>query len=138
MWGGPGNDEMCDACETIVTKDEFIMEGIAVTPTQAPVQFHVGCLCAACGKSVVSDRGRVEVREGEKVFHLDCDRLYKRRAMPPALHEPERTETGFYGSRPPFETGRASEAKSLAGAPARAQERTALTVARPRRGSPPR
>jgi hypothetical protein len=35
--------------------------------------------CAFCGKSVVSDRGRVDVREGEKVFHLDCYRLYKRR-----------------------------------------------------------
>jgi hypothetical protein len=37
-------------------------------------------VCAVCGKSVVSDRGRVEVREGERVFHLDCYRLYKRRA----------------------------------------------------------
>jgi hypothetical protein len=43
MWGGPGNGELCHACEKIVTKDEFIMEGIAVTPTQAPVQFHVEC-----------------------------------------------------------------------------------------------
>jgi hypothetical protein len=34
---------MCDACEKIVTKDELIMEGIAVTPMQAPVQFHVEC-----------------------------------------------------------------------------------------------
>ena len=43
VWGGPGDGESCDACEKIVTKDEFIMEGIAVTPTQAPVQFHVEC-----------------------------------------------------------------------------------------------
>jgi hypothetical protein len=41
MWGGPGNGESCHA-EKIVTKDAFIMKGIAVTPTQAPV-FHVEC-----------------------------------------------------------------------------------------------
>ena len=41
--GGPGNGESCDACEQIITKDELLMEGIAVTPTQMPVQFHVQC-----------------------------------------------------------------------------------------------
>jgi hypothetical protein len=35
MWGGPGNGESCHACDKIVTKDEFIMEGIAITPGQA-------------------------------------------------------------------------------------------------------
>jgi hypothetical protein len=34
-------------------------------------------MCAVCGKHVKSED--VEVREGEKVFHLDCYRLYKRR-----------------------------------------------------------
>jgi hypothetical protein len=43
MWGGPADGESCDACEEVVTTAEFIMEGIAVTPTQAPVQFHVEC-----------------------------------------------------------------------------------------------
>jgi hypothetical protein len=38
--------------------------------------------CAFCGKSVVSDRGRVDVREGERLFHLDCYRLYKRQPPP--------------------------------------------------------
>ena len=42
VWGGPGNGEACDACETIVTKDEFIMEGIA-SEGGGGVQFHVRC-----------------------------------------------------------------------------------------------
>jgi hypothetical protein len=43
MWGGPGNGESCHACDQIVTKDEFIMEGIAVNPAQIPIQLHVKC-----------------------------------------------------------------------------------------------
>lgn len=43
VWGGPGNGEACDVCETIVTKDEFIMEGIGVEGSRTPVQFHVRC-----------------------------------------------------------------------------------------------
>jgi len=31
-------------------------------------------VCAVCGKSLVPE---VEVREGEKLFHLDCYLLYK-------------------------------------------------------------
>ena len=42
VWGGPGNNEACDACETVVTKDEFIMEGIAAEGGGG-VQFHVRC-----------------------------------------------------------------------------------------------
>jgi hypothetical protein len=42
-------------------------------------------VCDFCGKSVLrAPRGlEVEVREGEKLFHLDCYRLYKRHAPPP-------------------------------------------------------
>ena len=29
VWGGPGNGETCDACEGIITKDEFVIEGIS-------------------------------------------------------------------------------------------------------------
>jgi hypothetical protein len=43
MWGGPGNGESCHGCGKIVTKREFLMEGIALTPGQTPVQFHVEC-----------------------------------------------------------------------------------------------
>ena len=30
IWGGPGRDEICIACEGSVTKDEFIIEGISL------------------------------------------------------------------------------------------------------------
>jgi hypothetical protein len=30
VWGGPGNGESCDACETIITKDEWVIEGISL------------------------------------------------------------------------------------------------------------
>jgi hypothetical protein len=54
-------------------------------------------VCAICGKSVVSDHGRVDVREGEKRFHLDCYRLYKRRAR---LSDPDGPDgTLFRGQR---------------------------------------
>ena len=43
VWGGPGNGETCHACDEIVTKDELIMEGIAVDPKQVPIQLHVKC-----------------------------------------------------------------------------------------------
>jgi hypothetical protein len=43
-------------------------------------------VCAFCGKSLLPE---VEVREGEKVFHLDCYRyrLYKRRRALPRLSQ---------------------------------------------------
>jgi len=42
-------------------------------------------VCALCGKSVlpVPLGTDVVVREGEKLFHLDCYRLYKRQRPPP-------------------------------------------------------
>ena len=43
IWGGPGNGEVCDACETIVTKDELIMEGISLDQGRKPIQFHTRC-----------------------------------------------------------------------------------------------
>jgi hypothetical protein len=38
-------------------------------------------VCTVCGKKAVSDRGRIDVRKGQKVFHLDCYRTYKHRAQ---------------------------------------------------------
>ena len=29
FWGGPGDGEQCDACDTRITKEQFVMEGIA-------------------------------------------------------------------------------------------------------------
>jgi hypothetical protein len=43
VWGGPGNGETCDACERIITKDEFVMEGISLAGGKAPLQLHVKC-----------------------------------------------------------------------------------------------
>ena len=41
-------------------------------------------VCAACGKSMVSAPlgFASDVREGEKTFHIECYRLYKRRVPP--------------------------------------------------------
>jgi len=43
VWGGPGDGETCDACERIITKHEFVMEGISLAGGKAPLQLHVGC-----------------------------------------------------------------------------------------------
>ena len=43
VWGGPGNNEICQACEKIITKHEFVMEGISLAPAKAPLQLHVAC-----------------------------------------------------------------------------------------------
>ena len=42
VWGGAGNGETCGVCETIVTKDEFVMEGISVANGRG-IQLHVRC-----------------------------------------------------------------------------------------------
>ena len=41
-------------------------------------------VCAFCGKSVVAGPlgFAADVREGEKLFHLDCYRLHERQAPP--------------------------------------------------------
>lgn len=41
MWGGPGNGEICDGCDEIVTKAQMIMEGLSAK--DSGVQFHVAC-----------------------------------------------------------------------------------------------
>ena len=43
MWGGPGNGETCDACDGIVTKDEWVIEGISLAGGRKPLQLHTGC-----------------------------------------------------------------------------------------------
>jgi hypothetical protein len=43
VWGGPGNGETCHACEKIITKHEFVMEGVSLAGGKAPLQLHVGC-----------------------------------------------------------------------------------------------
>jgi hypothetical protein len=41
IWGGPGNGEICDGCDEIVTKAQMIMEGLS--GKDSGVQFHVAC-----------------------------------------------------------------------------------------------
>ena len=41
IWGGPGNGEICDGCDEIVTKGQMIMEGLS--GKDSGVQFHVAC-----------------------------------------------------------------------------------------------
>jgi hypothetical protein len=43
VWGGPGNGEACDACDGIVTKDEWVIEGISLAEGRKPLQLHVEC-----------------------------------------------------------------------------------------------
>ena len=40
-WGGPGNGERCDACDEIVRKDQYIIQG--VTETGHGIQTHADC-----------------------------------------------------------------------------------------------
>jgi len=42
VWGGAGNGETCDACEEIIIKTQFVMEGVSTTGGKG-IQFHVGC-----------------------------------------------------------------------------------------------
>ena len=43
MWGGPGNGETCDACDSIITHDECVIEGIGLPPDRPPLHLHVEC-----------------------------------------------------------------------------------------------
>jgi hypothetical protein len=44
VWGGAGAGEACDACEAVITPDEFVMEGVTMTgEPPIPLQLHVQC-----------------------------------------------------------------------------------------------
>lgn len=44
FWGGPGHEEHCDACDTVIRKDQLVMEGISsAVRNKKPIQFHVVC-----------------------------------------------------------------------------------------------
>jgi hypothetical protein len=36
FWGGPADGEVCDACDKPITKQQLVMEGIALTLSDAP------------------------------------------------------------------------------------------------------
>jgi hypothetical protein len=41
VWGGPGNNEACLACDKVIEKNQFVMEGVG--EAMRAVQFHVEC-----------------------------------------------------------------------------------------------
>jgi hypothetical protein len=43
VWGGPGKDEPCDACDGNITNEEFMIEGISLAEGRKPLQLHVEC-----------------------------------------------------------------------------------------------
>jgi hypothetical protein len=43
VWGGPGNGETCDACGSIVTKQEFVIEGVSRAGGREALHLHAGC-----------------------------------------------------------------------------------------------
>jgi hypothetical protein len=56
VWGGEGNNETCDACEEVITKKQFVMEGISTTGG-AGIQFHVMCFQIWDAERQVPGRG---------------------------------------------------------------------------------
>jgi hypothetical protein len=47
VWGSAGDDETGGACEEVITRAQFVMEGVSTTPGGPGIQFHV--LCSHCG-----------------------------------------------------------------------------------------
>jgi hypothetical protein len=43
LWGGPGNDEVCDGCEITITKDAFVIEVTPLAVGRPPLHLHAKC-----------------------------------------------------------------------------------------------
>ena len=46
FWGGPGDGEVCDACDKPITKQQLVMEASTLSDRpkdKNPIQFHVPC-----------------------------------------------------------------------------------------------
>ena len=41
IWGGSGAGEICDACDEVITKTQFVMEGVGAE--HKAIQLHVLC-----------------------------------------------------------------------------------------------
>ncbi len=41
FWGGPADGEICDACDTRITKEQLVMEGIASTTRDLMIHLMV-------------------------------------------------------------------------------------------------
>jgi hypothetical protein len=42
-WSTPNDDGTCDACDTVLTKDEVLMEAIPLDRGRKPFRMHVRC-----------------------------------------------------------------------------------------------
>ena len=43
VWTTPSDGETCDACDTLLTKDQLLMEGVTLDLGRRPLQMHVRC-----------------------------------------------------------------------------------------------
>jgi len=43
VWGGAGAGETCDGCEEIITKSQFVFEGVSTSDGKPAIQMHVAC-----------------------------------------------------------------------------------------------
>ena len=43
VWSSPSDGEACDACDTVLTKEQLLMEGVTRDLGRRPVQLHVQC-----------------------------------------------------------------------------------------------
>jgi hypothetical protein len=42
-WSSPSAGETCDACDTVLDKDQLLMEGASLERGRRPLQMHVRC-----------------------------------------------------------------------------------------------
>ncbi len=43
VWSGPSDGEKCDACDTVLAKNQLLMEGVTLDLGRRPLQLHVRC-----------------------------------------------------------------------------------------------
>jgi hypothetical protein len=41
VWSTPSDGETCDACDTVLTKEQLLMEGVTLDLGRRPLQMHV-------------------------------------------------------------------------------------------------
>jgi hypothetical protein len=76
VWGGPGNGETCDACGTIVSKREFVMEATSLAGGRKPLRLHAECFW------VWEAERRPQLASGESTSSLVTARAPSRQAQP--------------------------------------------------------
>jgi hypothetical protein len=43
IWGSPSDGETCDACDTVLAKDQTLMQEVTLDLGRRPLQLHVRC-----------------------------------------------------------------------------------------------